>query len=499
MLAAGGGGGDARPTGWDVLGFGSDPVPGSPASIRSVAQNWAAAVTTLQAGTLAIGGAESEASDKASWQGDTSATFLTDIGTVKAGYARSATWFARAAKALTAWAAAVEEAQATADRALQTAKHAKVTRDDAEARLNTATQTLGVLLHQPPAGTPAEAHRAETQLTTLQGHVTAAQSDLEDADGVIAHQKTIAQDAKKRYDHAASVAAETLNGIASSIGTAPAIPGTSSITHSASAGTAFGIWHISSSGTAGKYHSQGTTLMYGAGGYATSDANFQLGDGSLSATASATSFLGAEASSSQGWSFTDGILNVGTTATETAMVGLLATAAAGATYKGGKADLSASAIAAAEAKAQVTGDLSLMSGLADVKGTAVAEGGAEANASGKVHLGYDGVSAQAGAGAYAGARAGVQGTVNDGGVEAGAGVGVRAGIGFDASAGASLSLNDVGVKANLGAALGIGGDVSIDLEVHPEDVVKDIGKEADDAGKVLSGAAHDVVTLGGLL
>jgi hypothetical protein len=488
MRPDGGGGGSGRPTDWDILGYGTDPVPGSPADIRAVATDWESVATSLSTAHTAVSKAHGDAEDKSKWQGDASATFLSDAQIVDDAYGHANTWYSEAHAALNTWATAVEHAQEKADKALAKANVAKNTRDTAQSTHDTAHNSLEWFKHQSDDVQKANKDEMDKLRTTISNSA----QDVSDARAVISRQTTKAQNAKTGYDAAAKTAVEKLTGIAKKFNKVPTIPGTAPLTYdaSASASAEFGTWKVWGGGTSGEHGSAGYTLTAGAGGFASSDASFKLGDGELDASASATAFVGGSVSAEGKAEFHYGALKGSAEGQVVAMVGLLATAKASMTYKDGKFDAQASASASAEAKATASGSAQVGVGPVSAKasGSGTAQAGAAASADAKLHVGKDGVSAKAGVDSYAGARAGADGSVDVGGVSAGGGVGVRAGVGFSASAGADLDLNDVGVSLKLGGALGIGADVSIDLHVHPADMVddvKDIGGDAVNAVKKL--------------
>lgn len=462
-----------RPTGWDVVGYSSDPVPGNPKEIRALAKDWSDLSATISTAHTTVTSAYDSANQKTAWQGDASEKFLKDAETVKEGYTHASTWFADAATAVDNWATALEQAQQKADAALAKAKTAKSTLDTAQSTHDTAQSNLEWYRHQ----THDVQIAYKENMDSLGVSVANATQDITDAQTLISRQKTHVENAKQAYDNAAKTAVEKLQATAQKFNKAPAQPGTTGLSYDAHAGGKFGAWTVHGGGVAGEHGSAGYTVTAGVGGLASSDAGFDISDGKLEATASATAFIGATASADGRAEFHYGPLAGEVSGTVVAMVGALATAKGSLTYKDGKLDAEASASASAEAKATAKGAASIGVGgiKAKVDASGTAQAGAAASADAKAHIGYDGISAKAGVDTYAGARAGVEAGGGVTGADAKVGAGVRAGIGFSASAGADLNANDIGVSLNIGGALGIGADVNLDVHVHPADMVKGVG------------------------
>lgn len=477
-----------RPTGWDVLGFGSDPVPGDPGAIRDLGRDWAHAGTAVTQAGAQTATAASVADDAGSWQGDAGDAFRGDMEDLNTAVSGCATWFADAAAALRTWATAVEQAQTIADRALHRATEAKKTLDDAKAAYDAAHDTWMSMRHEPPPLTEDAQQAQQRSMSTVSDHMSTAQSDMDAANEVIEKQKRLAQGAKSDYDDAAKAAVKSLSAIADRIGKAPAIPGVGVISHSVAGGAKTGVWTVHTGGTANEWGSVGGQLSYGAGANVHGDADFQLGPGGLSATAGAMAFTGAMFGAGGTATFDRWGLTASAKGNVTAYLGALATGRT--SLKIGKDGMTADASASAAIEAKATASGSLQAGPAELSATGTAQAGAAAAANGGLAIGPDGVSAKAGASAYAGARAGVETGAEVGGVEAKAGVGVRAGIGIDVGAGGEVNLNDVGVTLKLGGALGVGGDVSLDVHVHPKDMIEDAGKAVDAADHAVGDAAH---------
>jgi uncharacterized protein YukE len=468
-----------RPTGWDVLGFDSDPVPGDPSAIRELGTGWKSAGTTITGAAAHTKTAASVADDAGSWQGDAGDAFRGDMAHLNTAMSTSGTWFVSAAAALETWATAVEDAQSIADRALAHATEAKKTHDDAKTAYDAAHSAWMAMMHEPPALTDEDQQSQQRSRNTASDHMSTAQRDLNDASQAIDKQTRVAQGAKTDYDTAAKSAAKALKAIADKIGKAPAIPGVGVISHSVSGSSDKGVWTVHTGGAANKWGSVGGQLSYGAGSNAHGDADFQLGPDGLSATAGGTLFVGGMFGASGAATFDRRGMKATAKGDVTAYAGGLATGRT--SVKIGKDGMTADASGTVAAEAKVTANGSLEAGGAKLSGSGVAQAGAAATADGKLAVGPDGISAKAGISGYAGARAGVSGAFENHGVEAKAGVGVRAGVGFDLGAGGDFNANDVGVTLKVGGALGIGGDVSLDLHVHPKDMIEDAGKAVDDA------------------
>jgi uncharacterized protein YukE len=188
-----------------------------------------------------------------------------------------------------------------------------------------------------------------------------------------------------------------------------------------------------------------------------------------SASSSAESFYGAEAKK-QGKNFGG-----------EAAAGARAKADANAKASITKDGLVASAGASASAKLEARASGSYKSEYVNGDVAAHVSVGAEASVKGKVGIGPNGVTAAVGGKAFVGGEAGLDGNIDLGGVGAGGHAGVTFGIGGQFDLKANVSLNDVSIKADLGATLGLGFHASVDIDIHPKEVIGNVGKAA---GKV---------------
>lgn len=97
--------------------------------------------------------------------------------------------------------------------------------------------------------------------------------------------------------------------------------------------------------------------------------------------------------------------------------------------------------------------------------------GAEAEAKANLGIGKDGLNAGMDGKVFVGGEVGADGNIDSGGIGAGGHAGVTYGIGAEIDIKAKVSINNVSVKADLGATLGLGGHVSVNINIHPKEVI----------------------------
>lgn len=185
-----------------------------------------------------------------------------------------------------------------------------------------------------------------------------------------------------------------------------------------------------------------------------------------SASSSAESFYGAEGKK-QGKNFGG-----------EAKAGAGAKADANAKVSVTKDGLVASAGASASAKLEATASGSYKSEYVNGDVSVHASVGAEASVESKIGIGPNGVTAAVGGKFFAGGEAGVDGNFDIGGVGAGGHAGVTYGVGGEFDLKTNVSLNDVSIKADFGATLGLGFHASVDIDIHPKELISNAGKAA---------------------
>jgi uncharacterized protein YukE len=472
-----------RPTGWDVLGYDKDPVPGDAGSIRALASIWEAAHTSIHTAGVSVNSASNTASSPTAWQGESSTKFVGDISEVYTGYSAASLWFHGAAGALKAFAHVVEQTQTKADKALAKAKVAKNTASTAQSTHDTAHSSLEWFTHQSDDVQKANKDEMDTLRTTI----TNSAQDVSDAHTVISNQTTKAQNAKALYDAAATVCTNALDDIATAVGGAPALPGATPVSYSKSGHAKSGTWTVGGGGDG----DNGYQFSYGAGAYSTVGANYTHGDGTFAASAVASGLVGAEASIDGQKTYGSGWNQTTLSGNASILAGIYGTATAKAGYKDGKFDAALAATVGMGVKATAGGSVSALNGLVKVRGSVTGQAGGEANASASVHAGKDGVAVQGDAGAFFGGRIGADGGGDVGNVaSADVGGGLRAGWGGEIGGGGSFKADDVGVTVKLGLSVFVGADINLDVHVHPESIVKDVGGGLKDAGGAVKHFFH---------
>lgn len=223
-----------RPVDWEVVGQGSDPVPGDPQTIRSLATEYGR-IATAAADAATRLRAASGSGWMADWQGAASQVFAEAIKDTPSDLSKLHASYSRASSALSGWAGVVDDTQYRADGALADAKDAAGDLHRAESRLAAAQQTLShyqtvatglaTTAAQYPSGsaapsgvsvpTAAQLRAASDNTTVAQsgvdaasGSVAAAQSRIDAATRLVAAAKSDWEDGAQRTAHAIGDAAD---------------------------------------------------------------------------------------------------------------------------------------------------------------------------------------------------------------------------------------------------------------------------------------------------
>ncbi|QKS17254.1 hypothetical protein HUN59_14505 [Curtobacterium sp. Csp2] len=209
----------ARPSGWDVVDQGDDPVKGDPATIRMMGREY-----------QRISDAASDASTRLNsvkgsgwltdWEGAAADVFVDAIQDTPSDLSKLVDSYALAASALSGWADVVDDTQYRADGALADAKDAAGDLTAAQSRLSDAQSTLShyqsaarslsQVADQYPAGsevpagvevpTPAQVRAASDNTAVAQGSVSSAQGDIAAAQSRIDAAKRLVADAKGDWE-----------------------------------------------------------------------------------------------------------------------------------------------------------------------------------------------------------------------------------------------------------------------------------------------------------
>ncbi|MDK8171466.1 hypothetical protein QP735_02905 [Curtobacterium citreum] len=209
----------ARPSGWDVVDQGDDPVKGDPATIRMMGREY-----------QRISDAASDASTRLNsvkgsgwltdWEGEAADVFVDAIQDTPSDLSKLVDSYALAASALSGWADVVDDTQYRADGALADAKDAAGDLTAAQDRLSdaqstlshyqTAARSLSQVADQYPAGTdvpagvevptPAQVRAASDNTAVAQGSVSSAQGDIAAAQSRIDAAKRLVADARGDWE-----------------------------------------------------------------------------------------------------------------------------------------------------------------------------------------------------------------------------------------------------------------------------------------------------------
>jgi uncharacterized protein YukE len=204
-----------RPSGWDVVDQGDDPVKGDPSTLRLMAREY-----------RRISDAADDASTRlrsvkgsgwlTDWQGEAADVFVDAIKDTPSDLGKLVDSYSRASTALSRWADTVDDAQYRADGALADAKDAAGDLASAQSRLSDAQSTLShyqqtssrltSVAKQYPAGsdvpdgvdvpTPSQLRAASDNATVAQGSVSSAQGDISAAQSRIDAAKRLVAEAK---------------------------------------------------------------------------------------------------------------------------------------------------------------------------------------------------------------------------------------------------------------------------------------------------------------
>ncbi|MBT1674189.1 WXG100 family type VII secretion target [Curtobacterium flaccumfaciens] len=210
-----------RPSGWDVVDQGDDPVKGDPSTLRMMAREY-----------QRISDAADDASTRlqsvkgsgwlTDWEGEAADVFVDAIEDTPSDLTKLVDSYELAATALSGWADTVDDTQYRADGALADAKDATGDLAAAQDRLADAQSTLShyestskdlsKVADEYPAGSdvpdgvdvpsPAQLRAASDNASVAQGSVSSAQGDISAAQSRIDAAKRLVADAKGDWQDA---------------------------------------------------------------------------------------------------------------------------------------------------------------------------------------------------------------------------------------------------------------------------------------------------------
>ncbi|QYI96517.1 hypothetical protein K0028_12550 [Curtobacterium flaccumfaciens pv. flaccumfaciens] len=210
-----------RPSGWDVVDQGDDPVKGDPSTLRMMAREY-----------QRISDAADDASTRlksvkgsgwlTDWEGEAADVFVDAIEDTPSDLSKLVDSYELAATALSEWADTVDDTQYRADGALADAKDATGDLAAAQDRLadaqstlshyESASKDLSKVADEYPAGSdvpdgvdvpsPAQLRAASDNASVAQGSVSSAQGDISAAQSRIDAAKRLVADAKGDWQDA---------------------------------------------------------------------------------------------------------------------------------------------------------------------------------------------------------------------------------------------------------------------------------------------------------
>jgi uncharacterized protein YukE len=151
-----------------------------------------------------------------------------------------------------------------------------------------------------------------------------------------------------------------------------------------------------------------------------------------------------------------------------------AKAKANASVSVGADGIKVTAGASASAKLEVAASGRVTSKYVNGDASVHASIGAEAEGKATLGIGKDGLNAGIDAKAFVGGEVGADANIDIGGLGAGGHAGVTYGIGAEFDVKAKVSLDNVSVKADLGATLGLGFHASVDINIHPKELIHNV-------------------------
>ncbi|WP_333926696.1 GH-E family nuclease [Sphingomonas sp. LR61] len=210
-----------RPSGWDVVDQGDDPVKGDPSTLRMMSREY-----------QRISDAADDASTRlksvkgsgwlTDWEGEAADVFVDAIEDTPSDLTKLVDSYELAATALSGWADTVDDTQYRADGALADAKDASGDLAAAQDRLSdaqsnlshyqSASKDLSKVADEYPAGSevpdgvdvpsPAQLRAASDNASVAQGSVSSAQGDIAAAQSRIDAAKRLVADAKGDWQDA---------------------------------------------------------------------------------------------------------------------------------------------------------------------------------------------------------------------------------------------------------------------------------------------------------
>ncbi|MGN8050757.1 putative T7SS-secreted protein, partial [Curtobacterium sp. 22159] len=208
-----------RPSGWDVVDQGDDPVKGDPATLRVMAREYQRISDAAQDASTRLNSVKGSGW-LTDWEGEAADVFVDAIADTPGDLSKLVASYEQAASALSGWADVVDDTQYRADGALADAKDAAGDLAAAQSRLSdaqatlshyqTAARNLSKVADQYPAGSevpdgvdvpsPAQLRAASDNTTVAQGSVSSAQGDIAAAQSRIEAAKRLVADARGDWE-----------------------------------------------------------------------------------------------------------------------------------------------------------------------------------------------------------------------------------------------------------------------------------------------------------
>jgi hypothetical protein len=216
-----------RPTDWYVLDLSSDPVPGEPEAVASVARTWSQIADDAD---TARGQIQSLLGDEAvmQWVGRAGDAFRQHSSKLPDQLAKCSDSYSQAASALRTWSAQLSSCQASADKALALGRQARADLQSAQAHLHSAqanaasagsaASSLQHAADSAPASAPApdpdQVRAAVARASAANSAVSSAQNAVGDAQARLDAAKKMAADAASLRDQHGSTTSKRLHDAA---------------------------------------------------------------------------------------------------------------------------------------------------------------------------------------------------------------------------------------------------------------------------------------------
>ncbi|MDM4762675.1 hypothetical protein QT381_06610 [Galbitalea sp. SE-J8] len=203
----------SRPEGWDVVGYGSDPVPGDRFEVHLLAREYATIGETAREAADMLRRVQGADLSRI-WNSDAADSFVDKVEDMPSDLDKAVTSYSGVGDVLQGWSETIDDTQYRADRALTQAKSAHSDLLSAQGRLDDASADYDTYnssytsaksrhdAHQDddesPAGTPTDAQvtAARNNRDVAAGRVASAKADISSAQSRIDAAKRLVDEAR---------------------------------------------------------------------------------------------------------------------------------------------------------------------------------------------------------------------------------------------------------------------------------------------------------------